>query len=97
MVDSKKVSILLSILSGTLLIFGFAPFDLYILPWFSIAPLLLSIYNKKPSTAFLLGMACGMFYFGGTVYWVYNSVHNYGYIPVIPSILLVLLLTLYMS
>lgn len=86
-----------SALSGALLIFCFPTFDIYPLAWFALAPFLISLFDKKPKEAFFCGMIMGVLYFFGNTYWIYNSINNYGHIPFILSLLLVLGLSLYLS
>ncbi|MBI5328093.1 MAG: apolipoprotein N-acyltransferase [Deltaproteobacteria bacterium] len=46
---------------------------------------------------FLLGLLWGIIFFLGTVYWVVNSMVNYGGVPFFTSILVLLLLVLYLA
>ena len=86
-----------SVLSGALLIFCFPTFNLFFLAWIALAPFLISIADKKPSEAFRAGLYLGIPYFLGTLYWIYHSINHYGNIPLIPSLALVFLLSLYLS
>ena len=86
-----------SILSGALLIFCFPTFNFFFLAWIALAPFLISIVDKKPSEAFRAGLYLGIPYFLGTLYWIYHSINHYGSIPLIPSLALVFLLSLYLS
>lgn len=52
---------------------------------------------KLAKRGFLLGLLWGMVFFLGTVYWVVNSMVNYGGVPVFTSILVLFLLVLYLS
>lgn len=84
-------------LSGFLLIFAFPTFDLYPLAWVAFVPLLVSLRDKKPKEAFISGVITGIFYFFGTLYWIYHSITYYGSLPLPVSVGLVLLLCLYLS
>lgn len=86
-----------SILSGALLIFCFPTFNFFFLAWIALAPFLISIVDKKPSEAFRAGLYLGIPYFLGTLYWIYHSINHYGNVPLIPSLALVFLLSLYLS
>jgi apolipoprotein N-acyltransferase len=44
-----------------------------------------------PLQGFLLGYACGILWFAGTCYWIFDTMHRYGGLP-IPSALLALVL-----
>ncbi|GAB4409447.1 MAG: apolipoprotein N-acyltransferase [Thermodesulfovibrionales bacterium] len=86
-----------SAISGLLLIFCFPTFDLYPLAWVAVVPFLVSLWDKKPKEAFIAGMLMGLFYFSGTIYWIYHSINHYGGIPLVASLGLVFLLSLYLS
>ncbi len=86
-----------AILSGLLLVLSFPKIDFYLLAWVALIPLLVFIYNKDKKTAFKAGLVFGIVYFFGTTYWIYYSLNEYGSIPLVPSLLIVLLLCLYLS
>ncbi len=93
----KKTDIILSMLSGAMLVAGFPPYDIYFLPWLSLVPFLIALRNKNMKRSFLLGIIMGLAYFLGTIYWVYHSMYVYGYLPLSVSIIILLLLCLYLS
>jgi apolipoprotein N-acyltransferase len=62
---------LLSVLSGSLLVFTFPSFDLHVLAWVALVPLLLAIDGKRPGPAYLYALAAGIIFFPGTWYAVY--------------------------
>lgn len=86
-----------SLLSGTLLVPAFPTGDLFALAWVSLIPFLLVIQGRDAKTAFWAGFLMGLPYFGGTLYWIYHSLHVYGHISLAASIAAVLLLCLYLS
>ena len=94
---NMRSDITLAIVSGVLLMLGFQPFDLYMLPWVGIVPLLIALRGKSPLHSFLLGLLTGFTWFTGTVYWVFHSVYFYGNVPMAISILMVALLCLYLG
>jgi len=70
--------LLLALTGGLLLPLAFSPYDH---PW--LAPVCLfalfwSWLNAKPLQAFLRGYVFGLGQFGVGVFWVYNSMHDYG-------------------
>ena len=69
----------LAALSGLLQVLVFPGFSVYALAAFAVAPLLAAL-AKEPGTKrrFLLGWLCGSVYWGGTCYWVYGTMHDYG-------------------
>jgi apolipoprotein N-acyltransferase len=93
----KKRDILLSLLSGILLILSFPNFDLEFLAWFALVPLLYSIEGKGLAQSFKLGFLTGIVSFLGILYWIIVAVHTYGNVPLILSGLILLLLVVYLS
>ncbi|MEW5746493.1 MAG: apolipoprotein N-acyltransferase [Nitrospirota bacterium] len=86
-----------ALLSGLLLVLSFPELEFFPLAWAALVPLFLFLYELPDGAAFKAGFLMGIVYFFGTTYWIYHSVHWYGGIPFIPSLLLVLLLALYLS
>jgi len=93
----RKRDILLSLLSGILLILSFPNFDLEFLAWFALVPLFYSIEGKGLRLSFELGFLTGIITFLGILYWIIVAVHTYGNIPLIPSGFILLLLVAYLS
>lgn len=67
----------LAVLSGVLLIFIFPTVifgrhfpDLGILAWIALVPLLIAIKDKRPKSAFSLGLLAGLVSFLGILYWI---------------------------
>jgi apolipoprotein N-acyltransferase len=83
--------------SGIALVFSFPPFDLFPLAFLALVPFLVSLWPMTPGRAFKAGLFMGIPYFFGTQYWIYHSVHYYGGMPLVPSLAVVLLLSLYQS
>ena len=84
-------------ISGLLLVLCFPTIDLFLIAWIALVPFLLSLYDKGPKGAFKAGMALGVPYFFGTLYWIYHSINHYGGVSFISSIAIVILLCLYLS
>jgi len=93
----KKKEVLLSLLSGILLILSFPNFDLEFLAWFAFVPLFFSIEGKGLYQSFKLGFLTGLVSFLGILYWIVVAVHTYGNIPLVISVLILLLLVAYLS
>jgi apolipoprotein N-acyltransferase len=93
----KKRDLLLSLLSGVLLILSFPKFDLEFLAWVALVPLLIAIAGKDLFHSLVLGFLAGLVSFLGILYWIVVAVHTYGNIPVIVSVLILLLLVVYLS
>src|SRR4030042_1538898 len=93
----KKRDILLSLLSGILLVLSFPQFDLELLAWFALVPLFYAIEGKGLYPSFMLGLFTGVISFLGILYWIIVAVHTYGNVPLIPSGFILLLLVVYLS
>ncbi len=83
--------------SGLLLVVIFPTFNFYFIAWIALIPLLLALDRQSVKIGFLLGGITGIIYFAGTIYWVTNSVHYYGGVPLIPASFITLLLSGYLA
>ncbi len=93
----KKTDYLWGLLSGILLVLSFPDFDFEFLVWISLVPLFYALEGKTPWNSFWLGFLTGFISFLGILYWIIVAVHNYGNVPLIPSLLILLLLVGYLS
>ena len=93
----KKRDVLLSLLSGILLVLSYPNFNFEFLAWFALVPLLHALRDKSTLAGFTLGYLAGFTTFLGILYWIVVAVHTYGNIPLLPSLLILLLLILYLS
>jgi apolipoprotein N-acyltransferase len=50
-----------------------------------------------PIEGFLLAYACGILWFAGTCYWVFDTMHRYGGLPVPAALLVLILFCLYVG
>lgn len=74
--------LLLSALVGALMPLAFAPFAIWPLVIVLIAVLLVLIDSRDTNKQiFLTGLCFGLGYFGFGVYWIYNSLHDFGMAP----------------
>lgn len=92
-----KKSIISAVISGFVMVFAFPPFDIWTIAWFGIVPLFFAIHDKKPREAFFIGFIWGITFFLGTVYWVVNSMVNYGNVPIFASVIVLMLLVIVLS
>ncbi len=101
MSDLKAISylrhFLLSAFSGVLLVLSFPKVGIAVLAWIALIPLFVSIDNQKPGYAFWLGFAFGLVHYAGLLYWIAGVMHNYGHLPIIVSIAILVLLVVYLS
>ncbi|HSR12502.1 MAG TPA: apolipoprotein N-acyltransferase [Thermodesulfobacteriota bacterium] len=89
--------ILLSAVTGALLILTFPKFDVEVLAWVALVPLLWAIRNQPPVRAALLGWVSGFVFFTGLIPWIINVLHHYGHLPAPVSIAILLLMTAYLA
>ncbi|MBW2708323.1 MAG: apolipoprotein N-acyltransferase [Deltaproteobacteria bacterium] len=87
----------LAILSGLLLTASFPPGKLSFLAWVALIPLLVSIQDKTPRSAFKLGFITGFFHFITLMYWIIVVLKQYGNLPLAISLLALLLLSLFLA
>ena len=76
----KKKDILLSLLSGILVILSFPNFDFEFLAWFALVPLFYSIGGKGTFHSLLLGLLTGIVSFLGIIYWIIVILFGLGFI-----------------
>ena len=50
-----------------------------------------------PLQGFVLGYACGILWFAGTCYWIYDTMHRYGGLPVPVAVLTQILFCMYVG
>jgi apolipoprotein N-acyltransferase len=102
----------LAILSGVLLALSFPRFGHPAFAWIALVPLLIAISRplalsrvagRAPSTvetplrAFYLGLAAGLIYFIGTLYWTGTVVREFGGLAMPVALLAMLLLAAYLA
>ncbi len=93
----KLTEILLSLLSGAILVLAFPKFHLEFLAWVGLVPLLWAIRKKTPVQAAFLGFLSGLVFYVGILYWIYNVLTEYGYLPAALSVFFLILLTAYLA
>lgn len=93
----KYVCILCSSFSGILLIFIFPLWEMSILAWVAMIPLLWLIRCNKGKSRFLSGWWTGVIFFYGLLYWLSGTMIRFGGLPLILSQILLLLLCLYLG
>jgi apolipoprotein N-acyltransferase len=72
-------SFALALISGALLALSFPRFGTPAFAWLALTPLLVALGRPaRASRGFQLGLAAGVAYFGGTVYWVSSVMAQYG-------------------
>jgi len=89
----------LALLSGALLALSFPKFGHPAFAWVALAPLLLAlIHRRQPSRrAFTLGLAAGIVYFSGTLYWLVETMTTFGGLPPWQAVFAAAILIVYLS
>jgi len=82
--------------SGLSLSFAFAPFDIGILAWTSLALLIGAAVGVSPWRGFLYGWAHGMVFFMASLPWIYTVMHVHGGMepPLAAAVFLLLIMVL---
>lgn len=87
----------LSLIAGLSLVFAYAPFSLWWLP-FIVLPLWLSLLvNQDVKRATKLGFIFAFGWFSSGISWVHVSIDKFGGLPLVASLSLMLLLCLYLA
>ncbi|MBI4886325.1 MAG: apolipoprotein N-acyltransferase [Acidobacteria bacterium] len=91
----------LALLSGVLLALSFPQYGHPAFAWIALVPLLVAVSgwpSTRPSRrAFLLGLATGVVYFVGTIYWTGTVLRQFGGLAAPLAIVAMLLLALYLA
>lgn len=88
---------LIALISGALLVLAFAPFDFWPLGILSPAVLCYLFNRSTPLRAAVRGLFFGLGFFGCGISWIFVSIHQYGGVPLIPAILIMLLFVVFLS
>lgn len=104
---------LLVVLSAILQVVIFPLPGVYVLAWFALAPLLVALLRARtgeleiagatrlqlatPWQGFLLGYVCGILWYGGTCYWIYDTMRQYGGLSAPMALLVLFLFCCYMG
>lgn len=59
-------------LSSILLVLSFPSFNLGLLIWIGLAPLIIAIHGRSLKYSFLLSLLCGMLFFFGIFHWIFE-------------------------
>lgn len=87
-----------ALLCGVLFFLSFPKFGFGVIAWIALVPLFVALNNVSSlSRALILGWAAGMTAHVGMLYWITHVVVNYGYLPLVLGVLLMVLLAGYLS
>lgn len=68
-------------LSGAALALAFPNYHLWPLAWVGLVPLLIALRGKNPAHGALLGFITGAVLYEATIWWIINTVTQYGHAP----------------
>ncbi|MCH8538411.1 MAG: apolipoprotein N-acyltransferase [Alkalimonas sp.] len=89
---------LLLLLTGALTTFAYAPFHLTIVPVITVAALCVAVLRATGwQQAFWLGFYWGLGWFGAGINWVHIPIEQFGGVPLVFSLGLMLLLSAYLA
>ena len=94
---SFTLKLALACLSGALLTLAYAPFSLWLVTFLSLTSFVYLLSNSLPKHGFKLGLAFGLGWFGAGMSWVHVSIADFGGVPLIGSLALMLLLSAYLA
>jgi apolipoprotein N-acyltransferase len=57
----------------------------------------IKLLPAKPLQAFLMGYACGIFWYAGTCYWIYDVMHQYGGVNTAAGLGILILFCMYLA
>jgi apolipoprotein N-acyltransferase len=84
--------LVLSIISGLLLVASFPKIDQGWLAWFALVPFLLALRKADALAGFWLGFAFGLIHYLGLIYWTAYTMQVYGHLPATLAVVVLFLL-----
>ncbi|MBI4745793.1 MAG: apolipoprotein N-acyltransferase, partial [Deltaproteobacteria bacterium] len=93
----NKKDVFFAALSGVLLALAFPLFDIELLAWIALVPLLFSIKGKNRLQSIYLGITAGLVFHLILLYWIPVPITIYGKLPLPAGIVLLGLLASYLS
>ncbi len=96
-IKTFRSQLVLAMLGACLLTLSFPKLDQGWLAWFALVPLFLSIRQVRVKNGFYLGLFFGMIHHLGLVYWTVHTMHQYGNIPLLQSVIILFLFAGYLS
>ncbi len=86
-----------ALLAGAVAVTGFAPFELFPLPIFSLALLFALWRQAGPGRAALLGWLFGIGFMGGGVFWLHVSIDQFGNVGLVFAVAATALFVLFIA
>lgn len=97
LLGNPRFRLLAASVLGALNVLAFAPFDLSWLPLLTLPLFFFLLEGESPRRAARLGLAFGFAWFAVGTHWLYISLHDFGGVPFLLAILLMLALALAMA
>jgi len=97
MLSQSRGALFLSVISGILLTLSFPKINFSFLAWVGFLPFFIAIENQPPKKAFFFGWLTGIVHFSTLLYWVTVSMTNYGGLPLLISLSILALLSIYLG
>jgi apolipoprotein N-acyltransferase len=94
---SFTLKLILACLFGALLTLAYAPFSFWFVTFLSLTCFIYLLSSSLPKQGFKLGFAFGLGWFGAGMSWVHVSIADFGGVPLIGSLALMLLLSAYLA
>jgi apolipoprotein N-acyltransferase len=92
-----KLKLLLACISGGLLTFAYAPFSFWLVLFVCLPTCIYLLTTVEQKQRFKLGFSFGLGWFGAGISWVHVSIADFGGLPLIASLGLMLLLSGYLA
>jgi apolipoprotein N-acyltransferase len=86
-----------AVLSGVLLTGAFPKFNLFLLAWVALVPLLISIRSLSAWDSFRVGLLAGIVHYTTLLYWIAGTMRAYGGVPWYLCVIVVLLFSVYLA
>src|SRR4030042_853088 len=94
----RENEIFLAVVSGLLLFLSFPKYGFGFMAWVALIPLFFALRNVDSiKRALLLGFITGVVGYIGIIYWITYVGVNYGYLPLYLGVIIMLMLTCYLS
>jgi len=74
----QPIALLIALLSGSLITFSFAPFNIWPITIISLTAFALLIKEQSLKTIFWRSFAFGVGFYSAGIHWIYVSIHNFG-------------------
>lgn len=96
-INSPKVSLFISFIAGLLMVLAYAPYSIWPIAWLCLIVFIQQLNNATRKQAWWRGFSFGLGWFSAGISWVHVSIEQFGGMPLIASLTLMLLLCLYLS